>query len=152
MAANDKVFQNVVVAFDGSSDSVKAVQLACSIVSKFGSALTVVHVYSSPAMVFAGGPGMPIPNYSELEEAAKGTAAATLSRGVQTAGQYGVKAKGEVIEASSVVEALVGYATDQGVDLIVTGTRGMTGFKKLIMGSVTSGLVSHSHCPVLVVR
>ena len=152
MTANDNMFQNVVVAFDGSGDSVKAVRLACSIVSKFGSKLTVVHVYNSPAMVFAGGAGMPIPNYSELEDAAKGAATATLSKGVQTAGEYGVKARGELIEAPSVVEALVGFATDQGVDLIVAGTRGMTGFKKLIMGSVTSGLVSHSHCPVLIVR
>jgi nucleotide-binding universal stress UspA family protein len=38
------------------------------------------------------------------------------------------------------------------VDLVVAGTRGMTGLKKLVMGSVSNGLVSHAKCPVLVVR
>ncbi|MDG6966077.1 MAG: universal stress protein, partial [Nitrososphaerota archaeon] len=77
---------------------------------------------------------------------------AVLSRGVQLAAQAGANAKGELLEAASVVEAPVGFATDQKADLIVVGTRGMTGFKKLIVGSVSSGLVGHSHCPVLVVR
>ena len=152
MASNGKEFQKVVVAFDGSNDSVKAVRLACSVAAKFGSKLTVAHVYSSPTMIFSGGPGMPVPNYSELEDAAKEAAEAVLSRGVHLAAQAGVNAKGELLEAASVVEALVGLATDQKADLIVAGTRGMTGFKKLIVGSVSSGLVGHSNCPVLVVR
>ncbi len=152
MVSNGKEFQKVVVAFDGSGDSVRAVQAACSIASKYGSEIAVVHVYSSPAMVFAGGPGMPIPNFSELEDAAKAAGAAILARGVEAATKAGAKARGELIQAPSVVEALVGFATDQNADLIVVGTRGMTGFKKLITGSVASGLVAHSHCPVLVVR
>ncbi|MDG6938673.1 MAG: universal stress protein [Nitrososphaerota archaeon] len=152
MASNGKGFQKIVVAFDGSKDSVEAVRLACSMAAKFGSKLTVTHVYSSPAMIFSGGAGIPIPNYGELDDAAKEAAEAVLSRGVQLAAQAGVNAKGELLEAASVVEALVGFATDQKADLIVVGTRGMTGFKKLIVGSVSSGLVGHSHCPVLVVR
>ena len=152
MASTGKAFQNVAVAFDGSDDSVKAIRLACSIASEFGSKLIVVHVYSSLTTVFAGGAGVPVLNYGELEDAAKAAATATLSKGVQTAAQYGVKARGELIEAPSVVEALVGFATDQKIDLVVVGTRGMTGFKKLIMGSVASGLVSHARCPVMVVR
>jgi nucleotide-binding universal stress UspA family protein len=34
----------------------------------------------------------------------------------------------------------------------VIGTRGMTGFRKLVLGSVSSGVVSHASCPVMVVR
>ncbi|MDG6920241.1 MAG: universal stress protein [Nitrososphaerota archaeon] len=152
MASNGREFKSVVVAFDGSKDSVKAVRLACSIAAKFGSKLTVAHVYSSPTMVFSGGAGMPIPNYTELEEAAKQNGEAILSRGVQLAAQAGAKARGELLEGPSVVEALVGLATDQKADLVVVGTRGLTGFKRLIVGSVSSGLVGHSQCPVLVVR
>jgi len=46
----------------------------------------------------------------------------------------------------------VDFAAHKKADLIVTGTRGMTGFKKLILGSVSSGLVNHAHCPVLIAR
>ncbi len=150
--ANNAKFRRIVVAFDGSRDSVKAVQLACSLAGKYGSGVSVVHVYASPTVAFSAASGVPIPNYGDLEEAAKETGQKVLSRGVQIATAAGVKAEGELLEASSVVEALVKFATDERADLIVVGTRGMTGFKKLILGSVSSGLVSHSPCPVLVAR
>ena len=66
---------------------------------------------------------------------------------------HGVKATGQVIRhVPSVVEAITDFAVKKRVDLIVIGTRGLTGFKKLLLGSVTSGIVSHAHCEVLVVR
>jgi nucleotide-binding universal stress UspA family protein len=145
-------FGRIVVAFDGSKDSVKAVQLACSIASKYQSNVTIVHVYSSPMIVFSAGAGMPMPDYKDLEDAAKETGQKVLSQGVQVASQAGVKADGELLEAQSVVEALVDFSKNDNADLVVVGTRGMTGFKKLILGSVSSGLVGHAHCPVLVVR
>lgn len=145
-------FSRILVAFDGSKDSVKAVQLACSLASKYGSEVTLAHVFASPSIGFSGASGMPIPDYSDLEDAAKQTGQEILSRGIKLASDSGVRAKGELLESPSVVEALVVHATKGGADLIVVGTRGMTGFKKLILGSVSSGLVSHSPCPVLVAR
>ncbi len=145
-------FRRVVVAFDGSKDSVKAVHLAASICSKFGSEIVVVHVFASPSVGLSAASGMPLPDYSDMEEASKEVGQKVLSRGVQIASEDGVKAEGKLIEAASVVEALVELAQKQDADLIVAGTRGMTGFKKLILGSVSSGLVGHAHCPVLVVR
>ncbi|HKM76807.1 MAG TPA: universal stress protein [Candidatus Bathyarchaeia archaeon] len=44
------------------------------------------------------------------------------------------------------------YAAGAGVDLIVVGTRGLGGFKKLVMGSVSTAIVNHASCSVLVVR
>ncbi|MDE1853788.1 MAG: universal stress protein [Thaumarchaeota archaeon] len=145
-------FRKIIVAFDGSKDSFTAVELACSLASRYNSEVAVVHVYASPLVAFSAGPGMPIPDYKELEDAAKEGGQKTLSRGVQLASNAGVKVKGELIQYSSVVEALVEYAADSKADLIVVGTRGMTGFKKLILGSVSAGLVSHAPCPVLVAR
>jgi len=145
-------FGKIIVAFDGSKDSIKAVKLACSLGSEYKSEVAVVHVYSSPAVGFSAASGMPIPDYRDLEEARKDTAKGVLSKGLQLASEEGIKAKGELIEAPSVVEALVEFATNEKADLIVAGTRGMTGFKKLILGSVSSGLVNHSPCPVLIAR
>ena len=67
--------------------------------------------------------------------------------------KQGIHVKTEIPEAvSSVVETIINHATKESVDLIVVGTRGLGGFKKMLLGSVSSGIVSHAHCPVLVVR
>ena len=52
----------------------------------------------------------------------------------------------------SIVAAIVEYAEDKNIDIIVVGTRGMSGFKKLLLGSIASGVVTYAHCPVLVVK
>jgi nucleotide-binding universal stress UspA family protein len=57
-----------------------------------------------------------------------------------------------IISVSSIVGEIVGFADKEKVDLIILGTRGRTGFKKLLLGSVAQGVVSHSSCPVMVVR
>jgi len=53
---------------------------------------------------------------------------------------------------SSIPEAIVRYASDKNADLIVMGTKGRTGLKRLLMGSVAESVVRHAHSPVLVVR
>ena len=151
MAANGG-FKKIVVAYDGSKDSIKAVQVACSMALKFGSTVAVVHVYRSPSTVYAPGPGMPIPDFTDLESAAEEGGRATLAKGLEVASKAGVKAKGELMESPSTVEAVVTFASQERADLLVVGTRGMTGFKKLLVGSVSSGVVGHASCPVLVVR
>jgi nucleotide-binding universal stress UspA family protein len=95
---------------------------------------------------------MPVPEIEGVAAAAKERARGVLTQGIELAEARGVKASGELIEAGSIVQALIELAAEEKVDLIVVGTRGMTGFKKLILGSVSNGLVSHSECPVLVVR
>jgi len=51
-----------------------------------------------------------------------------------------------------VVETIINHAAKEHVDLIIVGTRGLGGFKKMLIGSVSSGVISHANCPVLVVR
>jgi nucleotide-binding universal stress UspA family protein len=57
-----------------------------------------------------------------------------------------------IISVSSIVGKIIGFADKEKVDLIILGTRGRTGFKKLLLGSVAEGVVTHSSCPVMVVR
>lgn len=71
----------------------------------------------------------------------------------QQATEKNVNVKTEVITGiTSVVREIVEYAENKKVDTIVIGSRGMTGFKKMLLGSVASGVVTYSHCPVLVVK
>jgi len=47
---------------------------------------------------------------------------------------------------------IINYAENMNVELIVVGTRGRSGFKRLFLGSVASDVVTYAHCPVLVVK
>jgi nucleotide-binding universal stress UspA family protein len=144
----------IIVAFDGSKDSVKAVDFGCSLAEKYGSTLIIVYVYSATLPPYGGATQTPIPEpvFEEAEALSKEKARGILTHGIELAEAHGTKARGELLEANSTVQAIIEFAASEKVDLIIVGTRGMTGFKKLILGSVSSGLVTHSECSVLVVR
>ncbi len=57
-----------------------------------------------------------------------------------------------VIGISSVVKEIVDYAEKNRIDMIVIASRGLSGIKKMLLGSVASGVVTYAHCPVLVVK
>ena len=58
------------------------------------------------------------------------------------------KIKTDVITTPlSVVSAILEYADKRNADLIIVGTRGITGFKRMLLGSVASGVVTYAHCP-----
>ena len=57
-----------------------------------------------------------------------------------------------VVSPISVTGSIVHYAERENIDLIIVGTRGRSGFKRLLLGSTASGIVTHAHCPVMVVR
>ncbi|MDQ5869490.1 MAG: universal stress protein [Thermoproteota archaeon] len=57
-----------------------------------------------------------------------------------------------IVTPASIVAAIVEYAEKNSADLIVMGTRGLSGLKKMMLGSVASGVVICSSCPVLIVK
>jgi nucleotide-binding universal stress UspA family protein len=76
-----------------------------------------------------------------------------VDRAVFSARDRGLPVKGIVKRAEvSTVEAIIKCAEEEKADLIVVGTRGVGGFKKLLLGSVSSGVVTHAPCNVLVAR
>ena len=57
-----------------------------------------------------------------------------------------------LVNVLSISDALIYYANNNSIDLIVIGTRGSTGIERFLLGSVANSVVKHAHCPVLVVR
>lgn len=71
----------------------------------------------------------------------------------QLAKQKNIKVKTDVVVGiSSVVKEIVEYAHKNKIDMIVIGSRGLSGFKKMLLGSVASGVVTYADCPVLVAK
>ena len=63
-----------------------------------------------------------------------------------------IKIETTIIVSTTTVDSILDYAEDKDVDLIVIGTRGRSGIKKLLLGSTASGVVTYSSCPVIVVK
>ena len=71
----------------------------------------------------------------------------------EKADKSGIRFRSEIIIAKrSAVSTMLDYAEEQKIDLIVVGTRGRSGIKKMLLGSVASGLVTYAACPVLIVK
>jgi nucleotide-binding universal stress UspA family protein len=64
----------------------------------------------------------------------------------------GIKVKTDSIEANGIAAAITDYAQKKGMDMIVVATNGYTGFKKMLLGSVATGIVQQSNVPVYLIR
>ena len=144
--AGEERFHRVLVAVDGSEVSRRASEHAARIAQEERAELVAVHIVPAPPAEVPG-------ELADYYESARKKARKWLEAVGATATAHGLALRSEVlVGASSVVDALLGYAEDIGADLIVTGTRGTTPSHRIVVGSVASGLVEYAKCAVLVIR
>ena len=141
------------MAVDGSENATRAARVAIALAKKFGAELIVCHVIPTPvssAQAVFTVPGDTMRGYYDV---ARTEGNRIVGEVVKLAEANGVKASSTIGEnVFSVVEGIVKLAEDMNIDLVVIGTRGLGGFKKLLVGSVSSGVISHSKSSVLLVR
>jgi len=135
--------KNVMVAVDGSTNSLRAGKLAVNLAKKTGSRLIVVSVIATPPYAIAGS------RYFMTE---RKRTERWVGQILNLARSGDVRASPQILQSVSVVKSLLECAASKNVDLIVIGSRGLGTFKRLTIGSVSSALVNHSRCSVLVVR
>ena len=160
--AAKSLFKKILLALDGSESSQKAAQAALELAEKLKADLVVLHAISPPTTYYHStiasptGMSLPAPSQHEIDAYyayAKKVATSIVGEVESKGKKLSIHVKTEIPEAvSSVVETILNHAAKENVDLIVVGTRGLGGFKKLLLGSVSNGIVSHAPCPVLVVR
>jgi nucleotide-binding universal stress UspA family protein len=145
-ATKKKGFTRVIVAVDGSEVSLRAAEHAARIARQDGAELLALHVV--PVIPFEV-QGEPADNYAGARKNAK----RWMREVEEIAARNGIGVKTEVIVgAYSIVEAIIGYAETTKADLVVSGSRGTTPSRRILMGSVASGLVQYAGCAVLVIR
>jgi nucleotide-binding universal stress UspA family protein len=150
---SEKSFSKILVPIDGSEMSMQAANLAIDVAEKYGAQIIIIHVVNIDQYLQSIGVyrlSYPDSIKKRIEDA-KNEAAKWFNEIQRNAEQRKVPATFEVADtALSVVGAIVNYAEREKADLIVIGTRGRSGFTKLLLGSVASGVITYAPCPVLV--
>ena len=137
----------IVVGVDGSGHSRKALERAAAEAAAHGCPLTVLVIHQAVRDVYGSASHYPedAGNTEKAKEAAQAETDQVLA---------GLAAK----PAPVTVTAVHGLPADelikasQDADMLVLGRRGTGGFARLTMGGVSSQVVHHAHCPVVVVR
>ena len=140
--------RRILVPVDFSDHSQRALDEAIGLAKTFGAQLHLLHCYQvHPAAVAPYGIVVP----ETFEHDIRMAALQRLSEWREKVSAQGVPVQ-EHITAHFPAEEIVAMAEKLGVDLIVMGTRGLTGFKHVLLGSVAERTIRLARCPVLTVK
>jgi nucleotide-binding universal stress UspA family protein len=141
-------FKRILCPLDFSGPSYEALKDAVEVATHFGASLCLLHVVPVLAVPVDPNFGYGVEQYTEVhladaERKLGEIAAQRVPPGLkcQTRVRLG-EAAGEIVRA----------AEDEGADLIVIATHGLTGWRHLVFGSVAENVVRQAHCPALVIR
>lgn len=143
-------FQTILVPTDFSDDAEAALQVAAELAKATGGRIHLLHVYHFPAYVSAT-PEIPYNFPAEVYDDIRQLAAARVQKLEERMQADGVSARSEIVEGPP-SERIVACAEREKADLIVMGTRGLTGLKHVFLGSVAERTLRHATCPVMTVK
>lgn len=137
--------ETILYPTDFSADSQPAFEVACALAGDAGGRVVILHVERPPLTTLGGTAGVPpLPDEYDrqsLWEQLQGVQPSRSGIAIEHRLEYG--------EPESVI---IKTALDIGADLIVMGTHGRSGLRRLLMGSVAEHVVRKAPCPVLTVR
>ena len=150
MTEDDIPLKRIVVPLDGSDYSFRAAKYAIKLAKMANAEVFFMHAVVNSPYGDPRSSGIMISSY--IKEAREHAELWYLNAGNMASGE-GVKFMAEtILDVASAADSIVNYADSKKADLIVIGTKGRTGLKRLILGSVASGVVTHASCPVLITR
>lgn len=144
------MFKHILIPVDGSDNSQRAIDKAIALAQAFKSQVTAIYVIDPYAFTGAGTDFAY--GHSEYLSAATAEGKQALQIAKDAFQTVGIEINSNLVDGHSTYKVILEKAAEIGVDLIVMGSHGRKGFEKLILGSVTSQVLSHAHLPVLVVR
>ena len=151
MSASDLLGTKMLLATDGSEEAELATRAAVELANSTGSELHVVYVEPLPDFMkknAAGTPGYDLELYEKIEEEGRETLRKLVWR-VKVAG--GTVADSH-LRMGAVAEEIVAFADELEVDLIIVGSRGLRGIRRVLAGSVSESVFRNARCPVMAVR
>jgi nucleotide-binding universal stress UspA family protein len=141
-------FQTILVATDFSEHSAQALATAIDLAKRLGASIRLVHAFDLPLPLLSPYEiAVPDAYLQETREAA----ARRLQEAEERVRAEGVEVESQLAEVPA-AQAICEAARAAGADLIVLGTRGNSGLRHLVLGSVAERTLRLAHCPVLAVK
>ena len=157
MSSENSTFFKILVAIDGSEKSIKAAEYAIAIAINQKAkvqliAVTVLDLLKLNLSTFIAAPTFGVKDLEEKKEQAKKWLS-SIEKLIQQKGKN-IEFKSCILEDPTlrVSSLIINYAEHENVNLIIVGNRGNKGFKRMLLGSVASDIITYAHCPVLVVK
>ena len=147
------MYQRILVATDGSTLSKKAVRSAIKLALGLDAELVALYVVPRyPMTYFEGGMSISPEEVSRIERQWADKGQAVVDEVQQAAQLQGIKAKAVIARSDLVAESLISAAKKHKCDLIVMASHGRKGLRRVLLGSETQHVLTHSTIPVLVLR
>ena len=145
------MYKRILVPYDGSEPSRAGLREAIDLAAGSGATLVVLHVVSALPLLMGGEVYV---NHGELAEILRKTGLQLAQEGVGIAEKDGVKCESHVVDggASAVCDVILDQIAAQRCDLVVMGTHGRRGLKRLTLGSDAELVVRRSSVPVLLAK
>ena len=138
--------KNILVPYDFTNFGDIAFEKAIEIAKKFDSKLTLLTIIGTDIDTS----GMDWVRAQEKHDEEETSAKDKLNRIKGSQNDVDISVK--IIHNSSVIDGILSFAENNNIDLIVMGSHGRSGFKKLVLGSAASGVVARANCPVLITK
>ena len=143
----------ILIAYDGSPDAREAIQRAGGLLGDRPATVLTVWELFQDVLARTGG-GFPIGgvDYDELDREYEEEARRRANEGAELARDAGLNAQARTcVRDGSIANTILAEADELGAEAIVLGTRGLTGLKSLLLGSVSHAVAQHADRPVIVV-
>ena len=147
------MYKKIMVATDGTKLSKMAVDAASKLAVELGASLTLVRVVPKYAKTFFDGLSvLSVKEIDDLEKELTVKAQTSLDQLIKETVNHHISVNTVVVRSSNVSEALLKVAKKVKAELIVMATHGRGGVKRVLIGSETHQVLTHSEIPVLVIR
>lgn len=145
------MYKNILIAFDGSELSEKALRQGVGLAKALGAKVTALYVTLPWSSIAVGEIAVMFPP-EDYETNAAAAADTQLKKAAGIAEAAGVTCESARVSESQPYRAIVDTAAEKGCDLIVMGSHGRRGMAGLLLGSVAAKTLTHAHVPVLIYR